>query len=68
MEDSCQPNKNKAALNSFRFYSIVLPTLLFILAVETFIILMYYPASLGNATTVFGKFPKLQLDGRIQGK
>ena len=58
MGDSCQPNKNRS-LNSFRFYSIVVPCLLFILAIETFYIFMYYPGTLGNATMVLGKMTKL---------
>lgn len=58
MGDSCQPNKNQS-LNSFRVYSILVPCLLFILAIETFYIFMYYPGTLGNAKTVLGKFSKL---------
>jgi len=58
MVDTCQPNKNKT-LNAFRFYSIVLPILLSLLAIESFVIFIYYPSTLGNASTVTGKLPKL---------
>jgi hypothetical protein len=58
LQDSCQPTKNQS-LKTFRIYSIVVPSLFFILAVETVYIFMNVPGSLGNAHTVIGKLPKL---------
>jgi hypothetical protein len=58
MVDTCQPNKNKV-LNAFRVYSIVVPSLLFVLALEVVYICMNMPGTLGNAKTVLGKLPKL---------
>lgn len=57
-KDSCQPKKNQS-LKSFRIYSLVVPSLLFILAVETVCVFMNIPGTLGAANTVLGKLPKL---------
>ena len=56
--DSCQPNKNKS-INNFRVYTIIFPILAFILTAEIIYVFMHVPGTLGNATTVIGKLPKL---------
>lgn len=58
MVDSCQPNKNKS-LKSFRIYSIVVPTLIFIVILEAIFVFMAIPQTIGNALTTTGKLPPL---------
>ena len=57
MADSCQPFKGQQ-LNSFRFYSIVLPVALTLLFVETVYIFTNIPSTL-SSPKLDGFLPKL---------
>lgn len=57
MSDSCKPLKG-LKLNSFRIYSIIIPTLLFILAIEAVMIFASLPTTMGSALSV-SKIPSI---------
>ena len=56
MEDSCSPGKNKS-LQTYRIYSIVIPTTLAILILEAAYIIANIPGNLGSALTIKGPLP-----------
>ena len=58
MEDTCSPDVNKK-LQSFRAYTIIIPTALIILFLEGVFILATIPGSLGSALTIKGTLPQL---------
>ena len=60
MEDSCAPTRN-LTLNSFRIYTILIPTLIFILLLESVFVFMSIPETLGNSLSIKGKLPSLPI-------
>ena len=58
MQDTCSPTRN-LTLKSFRIYSILVPSLLFILAVEGIMIFMRLPSTFGSAITMKSTLPGL---------
>jgi hypothetical protein len=58
MEDTCNP-KPSLQINAFRIWSIIIPTMLFILMVECLFVFSMIPDSIGNALTLTGKLPAL---------
>ena len=58
MEDTCSPGKNKS-LQSYRIYSIVIPTALALLILEAVYVIANIPGNLGSALTIKGSLPPL---------
>lgn len=56
MEDTCSPGKNKS-LQTYRIYSIVMPSVVALLILEGVYILGNIPGNLGSAFTIKGSLP-----------
>lgn len=54
--DTCNPNVKKT-LYTYKFYGVILPTLLMTLLLEVVFVFMSIPTSIGNALTTAGPFP-----------
>lgn len=51
MEDTCSPGKNRQ-LQTYRIYSIVIPSALALLFVEAVYIISHIPGNLGSISTI----------------
>jgi hypothetical protein len=58
MEDTCSPGKNKK-LQTYRIYSIVMPSILGLLIMEGVYIIASIPGNLGSALTIKGSLPPM---------
>jgi hypothetical protein len=51
MEDTCSPGKNRQ-LQTYRIYSIIIPSVLAVLFMETIYIISHIPGNLGSMPTI----------------
>lgn len=58
MEDTCSPGKNRS-LQTYRIYSILMPSILGLLILEGIYVIANIPGNLGSALTMKGSLPPL---------